>query len=597
MAGPFGAKMKRFLPLSVSVLSASLMFSIAGFAQPAPAKGIPVNHEITRSTCGGCHRVDDQGRMSRISYIRMTPEGWQETIKRMMRNHAVAVQPAAARAIVKYLSSNHGLAPEEARPAFYELEKRMVRERVPDELQPCIRCHSLGRVLMQRRNRDEWQLLTNMHLAMFPLTEFQAFSVIPDPNARQPRVVPVIESPERALDSERAGPGAGPATEPPRNAGPDDFKDPVEKALDYLGKTYPMETPEFAAWRANARVPRLEGTWTIEAYLPGKGRGFGQMVIERDTAADEFKTRATIEFPDGDKMTRTGKAILYAGYSWRGSSTDSDGRIANTKELREVMMLASDLDTLRGRWYAGAYEEFGPDVILRRARRDPLISGVDTPRLLAGKAATVKVFGVNFPTDLRAEEVDFGPGVRVSNVRATTEVVTVDVSVGANAPVGYRDVLIRGVVGRRATAVADRIDYLRVIPEQAMARLGGAGRFPKGYAQFDAIAYHVGADGRSGTADDLELGRVNADWSVEEFRATVNDDDIKYVGRLDAKGFFTPNVEGPNPERNHNTNNYGDVRVVATYTGDGAAKAVKGTAHLVVTVPLYMKWLQLEVLP
>ena len=64
---------------------------------------------------------------------------------------------------------------------------------------------------------------------------------------------------------------------------------------------------------------------------------------------------------------------------------------------------------------------------------------------------------------------------------------------------------------------------------------------------------------------------------------------------IDARGFFTPNVEGPNPERSGSRNNFGDVRVIGTYSGEGTTKALKGTSHLIVTVPLYVRWAQMEI--
>jgi quinohemoprotein amine dehydrogenase len=161
---------------------------------------------------------------------------------------------------------------------------------------------------------------------------------------------------------------------------------------------------------------------------------------------------------------------------------------------------------------------------------------------------------------------------------------------------GQRDVVVGGIVSRGALAVFDRIDYVRVLPEQGMARLGG-GAMPKQFQQFDAVAYHEGPDGVTGTEDDIELGPVPVSWSVEEFNARLNDDDILYVGTLGPNGLFTPNIDGPNPERKGQTNNYGDVRVIATYEGEGTDKPIRGGAHLVVTVPLYVRWLQLEVLP
>src|SRR5256885_11072249 len=93
--------------------------------------GIPVTDAATRAACSSCHKVDDKGRMTRISYIRTTPEGWQEIIKRMVRNNGLVIDPVQARNVVKYLSNNHGLTPSEARLGFYEVERRSVVEKIP----------------------------------------------------------------------------------------------------------------------------------------------------------------------------------------------------------------------------------------------------------------------------------------------------------------------------------------------------------------------------------------------------------------------------------------------------------------------------------
>ena len=86
----------------------------------AADEGIPITHEKTKAVCGDCHKIDDKSRMSRISYRRTTPEGWQETIRRMVTLNKADIEPADAREIVKYLSDNLGLAPEETKPAFLQ---------------------------------------------------------------------------------------------------------------------------------------------------------------------------------------------------------------------------------------------------------------------------------------------------------------------------------------------------------------------------------------------------------------------------------------------------------------------------------------------
>jgi quinohemoprotein amine dehydrogenase len=116
--------------------------------------------------------------------------------------------------------------------------------------------------------------------------------------------------------------------------------------------------------------------------------------------------------------------------------------------------------------------------------------------------------------------------------------------------------------------------------------------------QFEAIAVANGPDGKPNTKDDIDLGLVDPTWSIEEYTATYDDDDKDFVGTIDGTtGLFTPNLDGPNPKRKNNANNYGDVWVVASYQPPGtpAAKALKARAHLLVTVPLYIKWDQPEV--
>jgi quinohemoprotein amine dehydrogenase len=226
--------------------------------------------------------------------------------------------------------------------------------------------------------------------------------------------------------------------------------------------------------------------------------------------------------------------------------------------------------------------------------RDIILGATDRTRLLTGRTTTVKIYGANFPSDLRATDVDFGPGTTVSNLRTTPAILTIDVAVAANATIGSRDLIIRGKVSRKALALFDRIDYVRVLPEQGMARTGGVS-FPKQLQQFDAVAYHSGPDKRANTADDIELGTVPVNWSVEEFPVTIGDDDVKFVGKIDNRGLFTPNVEGPNPERSGNRNNIGDVRVIGVYTGEGTTKPLRGSSHLIVTVPLYVRWVQMEI--
>src|SRR6476659_6810051 len=101
-----------------------LVWCLAIVCVPAAAEvvadeGIPVDNALVRARCGSCHRPDDKGRMTRISYRRASAENWERTIKRMISLNHVTLTPEDARAILKYLTDTHGLAPEELRPIAF----------------------------------------------------------------------------------------------------------------------------------------------------------------------------------------------------------------------------------------------------------------------------------------------------------------------------------------------------------------------------------------------------------------------------------------------------------------------------------------------
>jgi quinohemoprotein amine dehydrogenase len=273
------------------------------------------------------------------------------------------------------------------------------------------------------------------------------------------------------------------------------------------------------------------------------------------------------------------------------------------------MFIDKDWRHAEGRWFAGAYDEFGIDVRLERVGNDPILLGVSQPTIKAGATGqTLHLFGANLPARVAAADLNLGPGITIDRIiNAGADDLTLAVSVAGDATPGRRAVFLAGASGEASVAVYTTIDFIKVLPQAGLARVGGA-NFPKQFQQFEAIAYANGPDGKPNTKDDIELGIVDAVWSIDEYTATYDDDDKDFVGTIDAKtGLFTPNLDGPNPKRKHGTNNYGDVWVVATYqppdisprSGQAASKSsgrvLKGRAHLLVTVPLYIKWDQSEV--
>jgi quinohemoprotein amine dehydrogenase len=519
----------------------------------------------------------------------------------MIRLNGLSITTAEFRDVVRYLSNNNGLAPEEMKPGFWEVEHRTVGYQEdytpsPALQRTCNNCHSVGRVLSQRRTRDDYDKLVEMHIGLFP----GAANVY---RPKAPKPVLAVDSPAHPNETATAGiamdyPKASPAAKE---------KYPVDIALDYLASAQPLITPEWTSWKAAMRPQKLAGTWLLSGYEPGKGKIYGQMVIAPGVTDDQFTTNIQFSFVGSSVAVKTtGKSIVYTGYSWRGrASAPSDPGVhpltasSTPVAWREAMMISRDGNSMDGRWFWGGFGELGIDVHLVRAGNEPTVLGTDISALKSPSKGTVKIYGGNLPASLKEADIDLGRGVTITKVVSVTpSLTTVEVDVASGLPVGMHDLAIGRASVKDALAVYDKIAYIEVEPDAQMSKLGGL-KYPKEYAQFDAVAYAVGPDGKANTDDDVYLGPVPVRWTMEEFVSTPNDDDIKYVGSLDDSGFFSPNVEGPNPQRkkqanNFPVNNYGDVWVAATYRGsDGIELKAKG--YLVVTIPNYTLYDQPEV--
>jgi quinohemoprotein amine dehydrogenase len=565
-------------------------------AKPSP--GIPINDELTISKCGGCHTRDSTtGYMRRLSYIRTTPEVWEQMTKRMIRLNGVRATPQEVSHIVRYLSNNNGLAPEEAGPVFWEAEHRLFRTQedeagVPAPLQrTCTYCHTIGRVLGQRRTADDYEKLAVMHMALFPGAERAVFH----PQRSVSQDEPVTEVQRETFRAE--------LQYPQEQAPPS--KEPIDIALAYLSSHQPLITPEWTAWKAIMQPPKLAGTWAVNGYEKGKGRIYGALTISSTSAPDEFTTSFRLQYAaTGVSIARSGKGIVYTGYSWRGRSNDTAAATVKDPSLppeqdKEAMILSRDGNSMRGRWFWGGYDEFGIDVQLVRAASDPIVFGTDRYAVKTPSADEVHVFGVNLPADVKPSDIDFGPGIDVTKIlKASPTEMALQIDVKPGLPVAMHDLTLKGATAAKTLAIYDKVSYIKVMPDASFARLGGT-IAPKQYAQFEAIAFANGPDGKPNTADDVPVGPVSANWSLEEFMSTPKDDDVKFVGVINDSGLFTPSFEGPNPKRkkqanNYPTNNWGDVWVDATYRPENET-LLKARSYLVVTVPTYIHYDQPEV--
>ena len=85
------------------------------------------------------------------------------------------------------------------------------------------------------------------------------------------------------------------------------------------------------------------------------------------------------------------------------------------------------------------------------------------------------MIGYNLPAQIAPADLNFGPGVTVRTIvsHTATEVIA-DVDVAADATLGKRDLVLKSSVIPGALAIYDRVDYVKVTPESALATFGDA---------------------------------------------------------------------------------------------------------------------------
>jgi quinohemoprotein amine dehydrogenase len=472
--------------------------------------------------------------MERISWARATPEGWQAATKRMLLENGVSVTPLEARGIVKYLSTQHGLAPEEAKPVMYAAERRVHDESDigsdgVDEV--CGRCHQAAVALSWRRTPDDWRRFAARHGERYQFT----------------------------LERE---------------------------VIDFLIKAAPLHTREWDAWTARARTAELNGRWLVTAHLPGRGNFYGEMAVEATGGGDEFLTRTLLRSVDGTvAVARTGRALVYSGTAWRGRSSGRKAASAAPHDpdnaAQEAMLIAPDGSSVEGRWFWGQYDELGFDVKMQRPSSDPTLLLVEPRSFKTGSTGNqIRLIGDRFPAQVTAADVVLGPAVTVRRiVSSTPSEIIAEVDVARDASLGRRNIAFRSSTLERAVAVYDRIDYVKVVPNSSMAAFRNE-NYLRGYQQFEAVGYQRGPDGRLHTADDLEVGPVDVTWSMEVFYE-VDQTKQDRVGTVSPAGFFAPAPASPG------VNN--DVWIIATAKNEKRSdgKPLVGKSYLVVTVPTY----------
>ena len=512
---------------------------VCGLLPLAPfAASAESDRELLAARCAACHAARDDGTLERVHDVRKTPEAWDMTLVRMVNLHGVEFAAGERRRLVKHLADLRGLAPAETAGYRYVLEKTPgVTDSGPNEdlTQICGRCHTFARVALQRRDETEWLKLVHFHLGQFPTTEYQALG----------------------RDRDWWGIASG-------------------EMPEALAELYPLETEAWEAWAARP-APDLSGTWRLVGRQPGKGAYDGTLRIAAEDG-DGYSVESVLTFAGGETVTRKGKAILYSGHEWRAGTKGAEGRV------RQVASLSEDGSTLTGRWFHADNDVVGGSLTaLRVEGAAPKILSVAPGHLKRGGSAEVVVSGVGLSGVL-----DFGPGVDVKILSSAPEQVVAELSALEGAATGARDARMGDARLAGALVVYDKIDRIAVVPEQTFARVGGnGGPIAAVPAQFEAVAYMAGADGKAGSDDDVRIGVVPAAWSVDNFdEAAAALEDAKFAGAIGPSGLFSPAGAGPNPARKMGTNNAGNLTVIGSV--DDGGRKVEGRAQLFVTVQRFV---------
>ncbi len=493
-------------------------------------------NDLVASKCGSCHPQLPNGGFARIDESRRTPEGWDMTVARMMQAHGVKLTADERRVIIKQLADSRGLAPSETKDFRYILEREpSVVEHFENDTvgQTCARCHSYARIAIQRRTEEDWRRLSHYHVGQFPAIEIQQGGRDRDWWDIASQQVPAI-----------------------------------------LGKLYPNDAKAWEKWKAKPKND-MSGNWRLAGHRPGVGAYEGEASI-RSTGEDEYAISMELRYETGQVEKAAGKGVLFTGHEWRGSVRQGDERAL------QIFSLSEDGNGFSGRWHLEEVDSIGGE--LRAVRKDagakPTILAVQPGHLKAGTRQQLTIHGVGL-----AGDVSLGAGTRVVKVvKRSADSVTVEVEADAKAGAGLRSVKVGRVEMPEALSLYRQVDYVRIHPEHAMARIGGnGGTKAKIPAQLEAISYDIGADGKADTADDVRIGSLPAQWTM----AALNDKaahmkDPKYAGQLQQSGLFLPSVGGPNPERKFGTNNVGELRITAQVE-DGGRK-VSASAPLMVTV-------------
>ena len=516
--------------MSKKLITLMALFLSMGFI--APMAMAFSKDSLTWTKCAGCHEPEG-GKISRVEELRTTPEEWVVIVDRMARLHGMDLKPGEMNPLIKELCSTQGLTAEEAEQVNYlDLYNNPQNVETPRANDPeklfvtCVRCHSAGKIYSYRMTESAWAKVRDFHLYTTP-------SVIGQ--MREMKWIPEADA-----------------------------------ILALLAKSQPYG----AALKPSQDSPA--GSWLILGYEPGKGNYRGQASI-KPAVNDDYQVAGSLQYADGTGETFSGDASLYGGTAFR-SNTRHNGYqtlgafIFDDGVLRgQHSFPAPDFRTSTSTWYP----QTGKPQVLR----------VSPGYLISGESTTLVLEGVSLPQVTAADFAAAGGALKILSVKQQDGNAIEVQALYSGSGSAQAKLSVKGLDAGTLNLVS-QIDYIAITPELGRARVDGGPNFPSEGVQFAAIAYSKGANADN-PADDVALGPVAAAFSLSELITRPGDDDLRWLGGIEADGTYLPSGDyGPIPSREFHSEGTGLVKVEAEYKrGD---RSYSAEARLVVTVPDYI---------
>jgi quinohemoprotein amine dehydrogenase len=528
----------------------------------AHAKTPFVEGGVVRQKCSVCHRLDQQGRVEVIEETRKTPGEWFNVISRMRRINGAPLGDSEVKSAVKELCEFLIFTPAEMQKSFYYAteENSQFRERsslMKTDLdkrifQTCVRCHAYGKIISHRKTEAQWVENMNMHLGYYPTAV---------PQMRE------MDWPKEAMDLAKI-----------------------------LAKEFPMDTPEVQAWYASKKPQDLAGKWKIAGYQPGAGYYEGTYTFKANAKAgkDEYLIEREVQFQNGLALKQVGEGTLYGTYHLRYNLQPT----AFSGLVEGAFNLDAAAKGFTGRWWAVVQDNnaYGNEAFYK-SDAPAKVFAVFPQSVKSGAAQTVSMIGVNLPA---AAAITFGDAnVKATVKKADANKLVVEVTAAAGAAIGPTAIQVKGAACSESLIVYNKLDGITVLPRMGRSYMYGGSAYPPQGVQFVARGVNFGKDGKAGTADDLMLEPLAAQWACEQDkvwaadnadRATFAAEDIKVLAAPIDNGLYTPPPDkvnmAPNEWRIQRREGVGLIAISATFKE--GAQEFKDSALLGVSPPDYV---------